>query len=83
MHMYNKDGARLLEQLTGEQWQAAFEGRDVALLLGDGLGDATMADGLSAPARRGGPARGPAPLSDDTAPSACPPCRASARPTGR
>lgn len=47
VHMYNKDGARLLEQMTGEQWQAAFEGRDVALLLGDGLGDATMADGLS------------------------------------
>ena len=76
------DVRRLLEQMTGEQWQAAFEGRDVALLLGDGLGDATMADGLSTPPRRGGPARGPPPLSDDTAPSACPTARARRAPQG-
>ena len=43
---FNKDGARLLEQLGEEEWRAVSRGRDTALLLGDGLGDCTMADGL-------------------------------------
>lgn len=46
VHMFNKDGARLLEQLGKEEWRAVSRGRDTVLLLGDGLGDCTMADGL-------------------------------------
>jgi 5'-nucleotidase len=46
VHMFNKDGARLLEQLGEAEWRAISRGRDTALLLGDGLGDCTMADGL-------------------------------------
>jgi len=46
VHMFNKDGARLLEQLGEAEWRALSRGRDTALLLGDGLGDCTMTDGL-------------------------------------
>lgn len=44
-HMFNKEGERILEQL-GARWEKLAQGRDCALLLGDGLGDATMANGL-------------------------------------
>lgn len=44
-HMFNKDGERIIEQL-GTKWERVAQGRDCALLLGDGLGDATMANGL-------------------------------------
>ena len=45
LHMYNKDGA-FLRAALGEKWPTLGAGRTVALVLGDGLGDATMADGL-------------------------------------
>lgn len=45
MHMFNKNGDFIRAQL-GERWTALSRGRDTALVLGDGLGDASMADGL-------------------------------------
>ena len=46
LHMYNKDGAFIKSQLGAERWEKISSGRDVCILLGDGLGDAAMADGL-------------------------------------
>jgi HAD superfamily hydrolase (TIGR01544 family) len=46
LHMFNKNGAFLREQIGAARWKSLTEGRTVALVLGDGLGDATMADGL-------------------------------------
>jgi HAD superfamily hydrolase (TIGR01544 family) len=46
LHMFNKDGAFLRNQLGEERWAALAGGRTVGVVLGDGLGDATMADGL-------------------------------------
>ena len=40
--MYNKSGERVRERVD----PALLAGRTVALVMGDGLGDATMADGL-------------------------------------
>ena len=48
LHMFNKDGAFIQSQL-GERWAQLSAGRQVCVLLGDGLGDATMADGLGLP----------------------------------
>ena len=42
IHMYNKTGERVRERVD----PALLAGRTVALVMGDGLGDATMADGL-------------------------------------
>jgi len=47
MHMFNKDGSFVVDQL-GERWPCLNRGRSTILLLGDGLGDAHMADGLDA-----------------------------------
>ena len=49
LHMFNKDGRFVLKQLGAERWRGLADGRRVCLLLGDGLGDATMADGLDMP----------------------------------
>lgn len=47
LHMYNKNGAFLRAQLGEEKWaELGVAGRSVALVIGDGLGDATMADGI-------------------------------------
>jgi hypothetical protein len=43
--MFNKDGRTILRQL-GAEWDRIVAGRSVALVLGDSLGDASMADGL-------------------------------------
>ena len=45
VHMYNKHGATVKAQL-GEQWEGLAAGRRTVLVVGDSLGDATMADGL-------------------------------------
>ena len=47
LHMFNKDGAWIRTHVDGFESLAA--GRDTVLLLGDGLGDASMADGLGVP----------------------------------
>lgn len=49
LHMFNKDGHFILSQLGSQRWSTLAQGRSVCLLLGDGLGDATMADGLNMP----------------------------------
>ena len=49
LHMFNKDGAFVRSQLGEARWAALASGRSVCLLLGDGLGDASMADGLGLP----------------------------------
>lgn len=49
LHMFNKDGAFVRSQLGEARWNALASGRSVCLLLGDGLGDASMADGLGLP----------------------------------
>ena len=46
LHMYNKNGAFVREQLGAQAWARLGRGRRVVLVLGDSLGDATMADGL-------------------------------------
>ena len=46
LHMFNKDGQFIRTQLGAQRWEKLANGRSVCLLLGDGLGDATMADGL-------------------------------------
>ena len=43
LHMFNKDGAFVRSQLGEARWAALASGRSVCLLLGDGLGDASMA----------------------------------------
>ena len=45
LHMYNKNGAFVREQLGAQAWARLGRGRRVVLVLGDSLGDATMADG--------------------------------------
>ena len=45
LHMFNKNGAFVRSQCGKEKWAHLVAGREVCLLLGDGLGDATMADG--------------------------------------
>jgi HAD superfamily hydrolase (TIGR01544 family) len=47
LHMFNKDGAFVVSQLGADRWAALSNGRTVCVLLGDGLGDADMADGLA------------------------------------
>ena len=44
-YVFNKDGTFVKAQLK-DRWPRLAAGRSVCLLLGDGLGDATMADGL-------------------------------------
>lgn len=44
LHMFNKDGAWIRSHVDG--FDVLSQDRDVVMLLGDGLGDATMADGL-------------------------------------
>lgn len=46
LHMFNKDGAFVKSQLGEARWAELAAGRSVCVLLGDGLGDAAMADGL-------------------------------------
>lgn len=46
LHMYNKNGAFIRDQLGEERWARLSTGRTVVLVLGDSLGDAVMADGL-------------------------------------
>ena len=46
LHMFNKDGAFVKSQIGDSRWNALSTGRSVCLVLGDGLGDAAMADGL-------------------------------------
>jgi len=47
IHMYNKDGATIKKRLGADAWASiSAGGRSTALLLGDSLGDATMADGM-------------------------------------
>ena len=48
LHMFNKNGAFVEKQLGG-RWGKLSVGRRVCVVLGDGLGDATMADGLDLP----------------------------------
>lgn len=43
--MFNKDGRTIMRQL-GTEWDRIASGRSVALVLGDSLGDSSMADGL-------------------------------------
>ena len=43
---FNKNGEFVRAQLGEARWQALVGSRRVCLLLGDGIGDATMADGL-------------------------------------
>ena len=45
LHMFNKDGCFIESQLA-ERWPQLSKGRHTILLLGDGLGDAHMADGF-------------------------------------
>lgn len=45
LHMFNKDGCFIETQLA-ERWPQLSKGRHTILLLGDGLGDAHMADGF-------------------------------------
>ena len=45
LHMFNKDGTFIRAQL-GDEWQRLSHGRSVVVVVGDGLGDATMAEGL-------------------------------------
>ena len=47
LHMFNKNGGFVRAQL-GACWPMLSEGRRTILLLGDGVGDAEMADGLDA-----------------------------------
>ena len=46
LHMFNKNGTFIREQIGATRWKELSAGRSVCLLLGDGLGDASMADGL-------------------------------------
>ena len=52
LHMFNKNAAFIRTQLGAERWASLLERsggggkRRVVLLLGDGLGDATMAEGI-------------------------------------
>eukprot|EP00962_Isochrysis_galbana_P042129 scaffold15670_cov112-Isochrysis_galbana.AAC.3 len=43
--MFNKDGRTIMRQL-GTEWDRIASGRSVVLVLGDSLGDSSMADGL-------------------------------------
>lgn len=49
LHMFNKNGAFVRSQCGEDKWANLAADRKVCLLLGDGLGDATMADGLDLP----------------------------------
>lgn len=44
--MFNKNACFLAQQLGRERWSTLLRGRRTVLLLGDGLGDAAMADGI-------------------------------------
>jgi len=46
IHMFNKNGPTIKERIGAEQWKRLVGGRGTALLIGDSLGDATMADGM-------------------------------------
>ena len=52
LHMFNKNAAFIRQQLGDERWRSLMKTstgagtRRLLLLLGDGLGDATMADGI-------------------------------------
>lgn len=48
LHMFNKNGDFIRGQLGAERWASLVGSRSTVLLLGDGLGDATMADGIGA-----------------------------------
>lgn len=48
LHMFNKDGSFIRSQLGEERLAELRRGRRTIVLLGDGLGDAQMADGLDA-----------------------------------
>ena len=47
LHMFNKNGLFVRQQIGEAKWDGELtRGRELCLLLGDGLGDATMAQGL-------------------------------------
>jgi hypothetical protein len=49
LHMFNKNGAFIREQLGVARWSTLrADERHTVMLLGDSLGDAAMADGLGA-----------------------------------
>lgn len=45
LQMFNKDGSTIMRQL-GTEWARIAASRTVVLVLGDSLGDSSMADGL-------------------------------------
>lgn len=46
LHMFNKDGHFIRQQLGTDRWAGLAAERRVCVVLGDSLGDAAMADGL-------------------------------------